>query len=50
MVIDDFDVKGVSIVPLKTNTPLLIYSDGILSLSRPSEGVKLIPRIQHQGI
>jgi hypothetical protein len=40
MVIDDFDVKGVSVMPLKADTPLFVDSDCILSIPCPPERVK----------
>ena len=31
MIINDFDVDGISIVPLKTDAPLAIDSDAVLT-------------------
>jgi len=33
MVVNDLYIKGVSISPFKTDSPLIIYSDAVLSLS-----------------
>jgi len=49
MIIDDFDVEGVAVMPLKTNAPLSVDADGVLSLPVTSKSMKLVSRIQHQS-
>jgi hypothetical protein len=31
MIVNDFDVVGVIVKPLKANTPLVVYADAVLS-------------------
>jgi len=50
MVIDDFDIVGIAIVPCKADAPLLVDPDCILSLPVSSESVKPVPWIQHQRL
>ena len=33
MVIDNFDIKGIIIVPIKTNSPLVIDSNAVSAFS-----------------
>ena len=42
MVIDDFNVISVFFLPDKTNTPLIIYSDAVLTFSLPLQTFKII--------
>jgi hypothetical protein len=50
MIIDDFDVEGVAVMPFKADTPLLVYADGILPLPVTAKSVKPVSRIQHQSL
>ena len=50
MIIDDFGIEGISFMPFKADSPLLVNFDRILPLSFASEGVELIAGIQHQCI
>jgi hypothetical protein len=40
MIIDDFDVEGVAVMPFKTDSPLFVDTDCILSFPVASESVK----------
>jgi hypothetical protein len=42
MVIDDFKVISVFFLPDETNTPLIIYSDAVLTFSLPLQAFKVI--------
>ena len=42
MVIDDFNVISVFFLPDKTNTPLIIYSDAVLTFPLPLQAFKVI--------
>ena len=42
MVIDDFNVISVFFLPDKTNTPLIIYSDAVLTFPLPLQTFKII--------
>jgi len=50
MIIDDFTIEGISVMPFKAGSPLLVNSDRILPLSFAPEGMELVARIQHQCI
>jgi hypothetical protein len=50
MIIDDFDVEGVAVMPFKADSPLFVDADCILSFPFASESVKHVSWIQHQGI
>jgi len=50
MIIDDFNIEGIPVMPFKADSPLLVNSNRILPLSFASEGMELIAWIQHQGI
>jgi hypothetical protein len=50
MIVDDFDVEGVALMPFKTDSPLLVDADCILSFPVASESVKHVSWIQHQRI
>ena len=42
MVIDDFNVISVFFLPYETNTPLIIYSDAVLTFPLPLQAFKVI--------
>ena len=42
MVIDDLDVKGMTITPLETDSPLLVDSNAVLALSITLQSLELI--------
>jgi hypothetical protein len=44
MVIDNFHIKSVPIPPLKTNTPLIVNADAVLSFSVALERFQFIAR------
>lgn len=44
MIVHDLNVMGVSIIPNKANTPLVVYLDTVLPLPIPSEWLRVIPR------
>ena len=44
------NIEGISVMPFKTDSPLLVNSDRILPLPFTSEGMELIAWIQHQCI
>lgn len=55
MVIDNFNMIGVSLIPDETDSPLIIYTDAVASLSVAPERFKMIRRrdaqiIQRSGI
>jgi hypothetical protein len=50
MIIDDFDVEGVAVMPFKTYSPLLVNADCILSFPVASESVKHVSWIPYQRI
>jgi hypothetical protein len=50
MVIDDFDIEGVAVMPFKADSPLFVDTDYVLSFPFASESMKHVSRIQHQGV
>ena len=50
MIIDDFNIEGIAVMPFKADSPLLVNSNRILPLSFSSEGMELIAGIEHQCI
>jgi hypothetical protein len=50
MIIDNFDLEGIAVMPFKTNPPLLVDGYGILSFPVTSQSMKSVSRIQHQSI
>lgn len=50
MIIDDFDVEGVSVMPFKTDAPFFIDSNCILPLPFSLARVERISWIQHQCV
>jgi hypothetical protein len=44
MVIDNFHIESVSVPPLKTNTPLIVNADAVLSFSVAFEQFQFIAR------
>ena len=42
MVIDDFDVMDIGVMPCKTNTPLCIYYNAVLSFAISMQGFEMI--------
>jgi len=50
MIIDDFDIESVALMPFKADSPLLVDADGILPFPFASQSVKHVSWIQHQGL
>jgi len=50
MIIDDFNIEGIPVMPFKADSPLLVNSNRVLPLSFASKGMELIAWIQRQGI
>jgi len=50
MIIDDFHVEGVALLPFKADSPLFVDANRVLSLPFTSEGVKHVSWVQHQSI
>jgi len=50
MVIGDFDIEGVPIMPFKADSPLLVDVNCVLPFPFTSKSVKHVSGIQHQGI
>jgi hypothetical protein len=48
MIIENLNIKRISIMPLETNTPLLVNADSVLSFSISLQRVKLVAGIEHQ--
>lgn len=44
MIISYFNIKGIRILPVKTNTVFLIYSDAELPFTVPAQFFQLIAR------
>jgi len=53
MIIDDLNIPGVSVLPLKANSPFLVNSDTVLALSVPRQSFQMIgwryPQILYGG-
>ena len=48
MVINDFHIERIPVLPLKTDTPLLIDPNAVLAFTVPLEGLELICRGHHE--
>jgi hypothetical protein len=48
MIIDNLNIKRITIMPLETNTPLLVNADSVFSFSISLQRVKLVAGIEHQ--
>jgi hypothetical protein len=44
MVIDNFNIKNITVQPAKTNTPLIVDANAVLSRSVTRQGFKSIAR------
>ena len=42
MIVDDIDVVSIDTVPFKTDPPLIVYPDAVLTASVPFQGLKMI--------
>lgn len=50
MIVFNFNIVRIAILPFEAYTPLLVDTDGILPFSIPGKGVKLISRVKHQRL
>jgi len=50
MVIDDFYIEGVPVMPFKADPPLFVDTYCVLPFPFTFKSVKHVSRIQHQGI
>ncbi|CAB1056495.1 hypothetical protein D1BOALGB6SA_1232 [Olavius sp. associated proteobacterium Delta 1] len=47
MIIDNLSIKRITIMPLETNTPLIVNTNGVLSFSISLQRMKLVAGIEH---
>jgi len=44
VVVHNFHVQGVTATPDKTDAPLIVDTDAVLSMAIPTQGFQMIPR------
>ena len=44
MVIGDFDIKSIAVLPAEADSPLIVDGDGVLTETIPLEGVQAVAR------
>lgn len=50
MIVRNYNVIRISILPLETYTPLFVDTDSILTFMISGKGVKCIPWVKHQSL
>jgi hypothetical protein len=50
MIVDNLHVIGVTVTPHKTDAPLLVHTDAVLSLAIVRQGLESIARRHAQGL
>ena len=48
MIVRNFNMVRITVIPFETYAPLLIDTDGILPFSIPRKGMKFVSWVKHQ--